>query len=169
MFTAWCHQLYHRSVHSETGATPAERYHAEGRTPAPRPDSGLLRRAFLWREQRRVTATATVSLHGNRYQVDAGLVGRVVDLLFTPFDLTVIDVEYQGRAMGRAVPHTIGRHVHPAVKPGVAAPVEATGIDYLHLLEQAHQADVGQAINYLALADDHIEQPRHDQTRPENA
>jgi putative transposase len=169
LFTAWLHQLYHRSVHSETGATPAERYHAEGRTPAPRPDSGLLRRAFLWREQRRVTATATVSLHGNRYQVDAGLVGRVVDLLFTPFDLTVIDVEYQGRAMGRAVPHTIGRHVHPAVKPGVAAPVEATGIDYLHLLEQAHQADVGQAINYLALADDHIEQPRHDQTRPENA
>jgi putative transposase len=169
LFTAWLHQLYHRSVHSETGATPAERYHAEGRTPAPRPDSGLLRRAFLWREQRRVTATATVSLHGNRYQVDAGLVGRVVDLLFTPFDLTVIDVEYQGRAMGRAVPHTIGRHVHPAVKPGVAARVEATGIDYLHLLEQAHQADVGQAINYLALADDHIEQPRHDQTRPENA
>ena len=110
-----------------------------------------------------------MSLHGNRYEVDAGLVGRIVDLLFTPFDLTVIDVEYQGRAMGRAVPHSIGRHVHPAVKPGVAAPVEATGIDYLHLLEQAHQADVGQAINYLALADDHIEQPRHDQTRPENA
>ena len=59
LFTAWLHQQYHRGVHSETGATPAERYHAEGRTPAPRPDSGLLRRAFLWREQRRVTATAT--------------------------------------------------------------------------------------------------------------
>ena len=80
-----------------------------------------------------------------------------------PFDLTVIDVEYQGRAMGRAVPHTIGRHVHPAVKPDAAAPVEATGIDYLHLLEPAHQAEVGQAINYPALADaDHTEQPRHD-------
>ena len=57
-------------MHSETGAIPAERYHAEGRTPATRPDSGLLRRAFLWREQRRVTATATVSLHGNRYEVE---------------------------------------------------------------------------------------------------
>ena len=92
-----------------------------------------------------------------------------MDLLFTPFDLTVIEVEYQGKAMGHAVGHTIGRHVHPAVKPGAAAPVNATGIDYLHLLEQAHQADVGQAINYLALADDAIEQPRHDQTRPQNA
>ena len=95
----------------------------------------------------------------------------MVDLLFTPFDLTVIDVEYQGKAMGRAIVHTIGRHVHPAVKPEAAAPVEATGIDYLHLLEQAHQADVGQAINYLALAtnDDSPEQHRHDLTTPENA
>jgi putative transposase len=64
LFTAWLHQKYHRSVHSETGATPAERYHAAGRTPAPRPDPALLRRAFLWREQRRVSVTATVALHG---------------------------------------------------------------------------------------------------------
>jgi putative transposase len=73
--------------------------------------------------------------------------------------------------MGRAVPHSIGRHVHPAVKPDAAAPVEATGIDYQHLLEQAHQADVGQAINYLALAadDDSAEQPRHGRRDPENA
>jgi putative transposase len=129
----------------------------------------VLRRAFLWREQRRVTAFGTVSLLGNRYEVDAALVGRLVDLLFTPFDLTVIEVEYQGKAMGRAVPHTIGRHTHPAIKPGVAAPVEATGIDYLRLLDDAHQKQVGQAINYPALAEGEVEQPRHDQTRPENA
>jgi putative transposase len=73
--------------------------------------------------------------------------------LFTPFDLTVIEVEYQGKPMGRAVPHTIGRHVHPAVKPGTDAPVEATGIDYLRLLEHAHQKQVGQAINYPALTE----------------
>ena len=168
LFTAWLHQQYHRCVHSETGATPIERYHADGRARPPRPDPALLRRAFLWREQRRVTAVATVSLHGNRYQVDPALVGRTIDLLFTPFDLTVIEVEYQGRAMGRAVPHNIGRHVHPAVKPDAAAPVEATGIDYLRLLETAHQAEVGQAINYPALADaDHTEQPDNDHHSPE--
>jgi putative transposase len=64
LFTAWCHQQYHRCVHTETGATPAQRYHGADRTPAPRPDPALLRRAFLWREQRRVTAFATVALHG---------------------------------------------------------------------------------------------------------
>jgi hypothetical protein len=151
LFTAWLHQKYHRSPHSETGATPAARYHAQGRIPVTRPDPALLRRAFLWREQRRVAATATVSLHGNRYEVDAALVGRMVDLLFCPFDLTVIEVEYQGKPMGHAAGHIIGRQVHPGVKPETAAPVEATGIDYLRLLEAAHQREVGQAINFGAL------------------
>ena len=64
LFTAWCHQHYHRGVHLETGTTPAQRYHAEGRDRPPTPDPALLRRAFLWREQRKVTAFATVSLHG---------------------------------------------------------------------------------------------------------
>ena len=61
--------------------------------------------------------------------------------------------------MGQARPHHIGRHVHPAVKPDATAPVEATGIDYLRLLEAAHQREVGQAINYPALADENPPNP----------
>ena len=151
LFTAWLHQQYHRSRHSETGATPAERYHAERPGPTPRPDPALLRRAFLWREQRKVTAFATVSLHGNRYEVEPALIGRTIDLLFTPFDLTIIEVECQSRPMGRAIPHQVTRHVHPAVKPDAPAPVEATGIDYLRLLEGAHHHKAGQTINFTAL------------------
>ena len=125
----------------------------------PEPDPARLRRAFLWREQRKVTSFATVSLHGNRFEVDAALVGRTIDVLFTPFDLTVIEIEYQGRPMGQARPHHVGRHVHPAVKPDATAPVEATGIDYLRLLEDAHQREVGQLINYPALADEGPAEP----------
>ena len=158
-FTVWLHQQYHRAVHSETEATPAQRYHAEGRARPPEPDPARLRRAFLWREQRKVTSFATVSLHGNRFEVDAALVGRTIDVLFTPFDLTVIEVEYQGRPMGQARPHHIGRHVHPAVQADATAPVEATGIDYLRLLEDAHQREVGQLINYPALADEGPAEP----------
>lgn len=159
LFAVWLHQQYHRSRHSETGATPAERYHAAGRARPPRPDPALLRRAFLWREQRKVTSFATVALHGNRYEVEPALVGRTIDLLFTPFDLTIIEVEYQGRPMGRAIPHQVTRHVHPAVKPDAPGPVEATGIDYLHLLEGAHHTEAGQAINYLALQGEHPTDP----------
>jgi putative transposase len=153
LFTGWLHQRYHRAVHSETGQTPAQRYHRTDAPPVRRPGPDQLRRAFLWREQRTVSAVATVSLHGNRYEVDASLVGRKVDLLFNPFDLTRIEVEYQDRPMGQAIPHRVKRHAHPDVKPQAPAPVETTGIDYLRLMEAAHQADVGHLINFLALHD----------------
>ncbi len=153
LFTAWLHQRYHRAVHSETHQSPAQRYHRTDTPAARRADPEQLRRAFLWREQRTVSAFATVSLHSNRYEVDASLTGRKVDLLFNPFDLTGVEVEYQGRPMGQAVPHQVKRHAHPDVKPHTAAPVEATGIDYLRLIEAAHHADVGKAINYAALTE----------------
>ncbi len=159
LFTAWLHQRYHRAQHSETGQTPAQRYHHSGAAAPRRPGPEQLRRAFLWREQRTVSAVATVALHGNRYEVDASLSGRKVDLLFNPFDLQRVEVEYQARPMGQAVPHRVKRHAHPDVKPHAPAPIEATGIDYLRLIEAAHQADVGQAINFAALAEG---DPTHD-------
>jgi putative transposase len=161
LFTAWLHQRYHRAVHSETGQAPAQRYHRAGTPAVHRPGPELLRRAFLWREQRTVSAFATVSLHGNRYEVDASLLGRKVDLLFSPFDLTRVEVEYQARPMGQAVPHRVKRHAHPDVKPQAPAPVEATGIDYLRLMEAAHQADVGQAVNFLALDEEEGREQQH--------
>jgi putative transposase len=154
LFHAWLHRSYHQREHSETGQTPAARYHhrGDGAPPPRRPDAQALRRAFLWRETRTVTSWRTVSLLGNNYEVDAALVGREVDLLFNPFDLEHIDVEYHGRPMGTARPHKVTRHVHPDVKaPTKKPPAQATGIDYLRLLEAAHQADLGVAINFPAL------------------
>jgi putative transposase len=169
LFSAWLHHGYHQRVHSETGQTPAARYHdrVADAPPARRPGTQALRRAFLWRETRTVTSWRTVSLLGNHYEVDAALVGNQIDLLFNPFNLDRIDVEYHGRPMGQARPHKITRHVHPDVKAPKNPPVQATGIDYLRLLEAAQQAELGAAINFVALAgpdiqttgDDGDEQP----------
>jgi hypothetical protein len=73
LFTAWVEQVYHQRVHTETGMTPLARFLAAG-PPVPTP-AGLLTEAFRWGEWRTVTSTATVSLHGNLYQVDAALAG----------------------------------------------------------------------------------------------
>lgn len=154
LFHAWLHHSYHQRVHSQTGQTPAERYHHRADdTPTPhRPGTDQLWRAFRWHVKRKVTKWRTVSLLGNRYEVAAGLVGETVDLLFNPLDLTRIDVELRGEPKGQAHPHTITRHVHPDVKlPLTAKPAPATGIDYLRLLEAAHQSTVGTAINFAAL------------------
>ena len=150
LFTAWVEVVYHQAVHSETKATPLERFNAPGPPVLPTPQD--LHEAFLWSEHRAVTKTATVSLHGNAFEVDAALVGQRCELVFDPFDLTDIDVRYQGRAMGKAVPVRITRHTHPQARPETALPPVPTGIDYLSLIAARRDAALkGKPIDYAQL------------------
>jgi putative transposase len=154
LFSAWLEVVYHRRVHSETGQTPLERFDAAGAPALPTP--ALLREAFLWSQQRTVTKTATLSLHSNQYAVDAALVGRKVELVFDPFDLTRIEVRYQHRPFGLAVPLQIGRHTHPQAQRELPPPPAATGIDYLRLLADKRDAELGgHRIDYASLAQPH--------------
>jgi putative transposase len=150
LFAAWVETVYHQRVHTETGQKPLERFLAAG--PPALPTPALLREAFLWSHTRQVTKTATFSLHGNTYEVDAALIGRKVEVVFDPFDLTKLEVRYQGRPMGIAVPHRIGRHVHPNARPDLPPPAPSpTGIDYLALVAAQHRTQLAARINYTDL------------------
>ncbi|MCW2649901.1 MAG: putative transposase [Mycobacterium sp.] len=158
LFVAWVETEYHRRTHSETGQSPLARWEAGwdrlGRTPA-MPTADDLTEAFLWSELRTVTKTATVSLHANTYQVDPGLVGRRVELVFSPFDLETVEVRYRDKSYGKALPHIISRHTHPKAKPETTEPESppATGIDYLSLTAAAHHEQIrrDERIGYHAL------------------
>jgi putative transposase len=150
LFGAWLEVVYHRRVHSETGQTPLARFAAAGTPVLPTP--ALLRDAFLWSETRMVTKTATVSLFGNDYEVDAALAGRRCQLLFDPFDLTSIEVRFQDRPFGLATPVRIGRHTHPRAKPEIEPSAAPTGIDYLGLLAAQRDGELaGRRIDYAQL------------------
>jgi putative transposase len=151
LFAAWVETVYHARVHSETGAAPLARLAAAD--PPRLPSPAELHEAFLWCAHRTVTKTATVTLHGNSYGVDAALVGRRVELQFDPFDLSRVHVSYQGRAMGDAVPAEIRRHAHPQARPEPAeSSLPPTGIDYLALVEAAHATELARRIDYAALS-----------------
>jgi len=153
LFSAWLEVVYHRRTHSETGQTPLERFDAAGAPSLPTP--ALLREAFLWSQERTVTKTATVSLHGNQYEVDPALIGRKVELVFDPFDLTRIEVRYQHRPFGLAVPLQIGRYTHPQAERELPPPSAPTGIDYLKLVAEKRDAELsGHRIDYASLAND---------------
>ena len=165
LFGAWLEVVYHQRVHSETGQTPFARFATAGPVRAPSPE--LLRDAFLWSQNRMVAKTATVSLFGNDYEVDPALVGRRCELLFDPFDLTVIEVRHQGRPFGLAKPLRIDRHVHPKAAPQIAPPPAPTGIDYLELLAAQRDGDLGgERIDYASLAEPDEPQP-HDDEEPQ--
>jgi putative transposase len=153
LFTAWTETVYHVREHSETRQSPLARWEAAGPFPVPPPP--VLAEAFRWSERRTVTKTALVSMHGNRYQVDPALAGRRVELVFDPFDLTVLQVRCGGKDAGAALPHHITRHAHPKARPeepgnGDDAP-RATGIDYLALLDAQHDRQLAGRVNYAAL------------------
>jgi putative transposase len=150
LFSAWVETVYHRRVHSETGEAPIDRLLAGGSPTLPTP--AALHEAFLWSETRMVTKTATVSLHSNVFEVDAALVGSKVDVVFDPFDLTSVEIRFQGRSMGAGIPVVIGRHSHPQARPEAAPAPPPTGIDYLGLLAERREAEIAGAINYAQLA-----------------
>ena len=148
-FLAWSEQVCNTRVHAETGQTPIARFTSQGPLQAVEPS--LLREAFRWSVIRRVTSTASVSLAGNRYAVDPSLIGRRVELRFDPEDLTRLDVFWEGRAVGQAIPFIVGRHVHrqvPQAQPPAAAP--STGVDYLGLVLAEHD---DQLLGQLAYRD----------------
>jgi putative transposase len=152
LLDGWVRAVYQARVHSETGQAPQARYAAAG--PPARPEPVLLREAFRWSAIRLVRKTATVALEGNAYSVDPFLVGRKVELVFDPFDLTQVTVYWAGRKVGTAVPQVIGRHAHPKAPPDEdPAPAALTGIDYLQLVTDADQAALGEQLNLAALDD----------------
>jgi putative transposase len=157
LFAGWVETVYHPRIHSETGQPPLQRFLAPG--PPTLPTPAALREAFLWSARRTVTKTATFSLHANTYEVDASLVGRRIEVVFDPFDLTALEVRFQGRPMGMAVPHRISRHVHPDAHPETTpAPAPATGIDYLALVATRHDQVLATQINYNDLPTSHPDQ-----------
>ncbi len=147
---AWAEQVCNTRQHAETGQTPIDRFTSQGPLQAVEPS--LLREAFRWSVLRRVTSTASVSLAGNRYAVDASLIGRRIELRFDPEDLTRLDVFWEGRAVGQASPFIVGRHVHhqvPQAEPPLQPP--STGIDYLGLVVAEHDRQLLAQIAYRDL------------------
>jgi putative transposase len=137
-FMAWAEQVCNTRRHAETGQTPIDRFTSQG--PFQNVEPSRLSEAFRWSVQRRVTSTASVSLAGNRYSVDPALIGRRVELRFDPEDLTRLDVFWEGRPIGQAIPFIIARHVHhqvPQAQPPTPPP--STGVDYLGMIVAAHE------------------------------
>ncbi len=93
-----------------------------------------------------------MSLAGNRYSVDPSLIGRRAELRFDPEDLTRLDVFWEDRPVGVAVPFVIGRHVHHQVPQAQSpTPPPSTGVDYLGMVVAAHEEQLLGQIAYRDL------------------
>lgn len=148
LFTSWVEMVYHQAVHSGTGQTPLNRWDAGWASRRPiRKDPAVIAEAFRWSATRTVTKSATVSLQSNTYEVDPLLVGKRVELVYDPFDLTGTITVSAGNGVpaGVATLTEVRRHVHKKAANAAADTADAgaktavSGIDYLRLVESRHK------------------------------
>ena len=141
-FWAWLELIYHRTKHSETGQTPLERFQA-GLSEVRSADAETLRKAFLWRENRKVRRDGRIELQGNTYQAPANLAGRKIELRFDPFELANLEIWFDGNSLGKATITQQGREKHIAVErlaTYIPEPAKTkSSIDYLAALRQEYQ------------------------------
>jgi putative transposase len=137
---AWIEVVYHTKLHAETGQAPLERFRQDT-APTTRPaDPEELRQAFLHRDTRKVTKTATFSFHRNRYRVPDYLRRQSIELRYDPFDLTQIEVWLNDAFLQLAEPDHIVTTVHPDVTPDPVPDSQPdSGLDYLALLRQERE------------------------------
>lgn len=154
-FWAWLELIYHQAKHSETGQTPLDRFQA-GLAEVRSADAETLRKAFLWRETRKVRRDGRIELQGNTYQVPAHLAGRKIELRFDPFDLANLEIWLDGNHLGKATVTQQSREKHIAVDRLAAQAPEAakpkSSLDHLAALRQEYQEKLRKEAGQLQFA-----------------
>lgn len=151
-FWAWLELIYHKAVHSETHQAPLERYQQAVQNVRPADHTRLVQ-AFRWRETRKVRKDGRIELQGNSYQVDSSFIGRSLELRFDPFDLSTLELWFDGRSIGQATVTVQNRLRHIQVERLATqpppAPQPTSSLDYLALLRQEYDEMQRQAAGKL--------------------
>lgn len=141
IFDLWVENEYNDRVHSELKCTPRERLERD-RHLFRYADEEKLRKAFLWRETRRVDKCAMISLFTREYRVAPTLAGQKVEARFNPEFLDCVEIWRNGKFIER-VPAYQQRANRPArmelpecpIKP----PIQKT--DFLGFLRKKYGKD----------------------------
>lgn len=154
-FQAWVELIYHQTVHSETEQAPLARFQENlAQITLRQADPRQLREAFLWREKRTVTRTATISLQGNRYSVEPLLAGQPVELRFDPFELSEVEVWQSNHFVGQAQVVKLERERHLALDriPPPSQEASPAHVDFLAALRAEHQALLAKELGTISFA-----------------
>lgn len=124
---AWCDYEYNRTVHSETGQSPLERYLTGPEVLRPSPDSAALRAAFTRSERRtQRVSDGTVVIGAQRFEVPSRYRHlRELIVRYASWDLSTVHLvdERCGQLLCRLYPQDKRRNA-----AGIRAPLEPLAI-----------------------------------------
>jgi putative transposase len=136
-FRIWLDEGYNRKPHSSLkGVAPLQAYTSDPKkvrfaTPEE------CREAFLWEETRKVDSTGCFKLRGIEYEAGIEYIGKKVDLRYDPFDMSLLEIWYNGVLQKVASPLKIGEYCSKAEK--MPATKAATHSRLLKVYEKENQ------------------------------
>ena len=133
----WIEQVYHRSEHDSLATTPLLRWQRDIEQIRQLPPNTDLRRLFFHRWDRLVRRDSTFRMCRQFYEAPAHLVGQKIEVRFDPFDLSQVEIYFQGQQQGLARPvDPVLNAQLPSSKSAPAAAPESTGINFVELLQK---------------------------------
>jgi len=109
LFAVWLSECYQNKPHSalQNRLSPESAYRSDQKA-IRFADPDVLANAFLHCETRRVDKSGCISFVGRKYEVGLPFIGRMVDVVYDPADITEITIEYEGHQPWRARELVIG-------------------------------------------------------------
>ncbi len=153
-FNVWLSECYHTRKHDGLkGSTPEVSYKSSN-SPLRFVPPETVAAAFLRVERRKVDKSGCISFNNKKYEADALLAGRTIDIAYDPNDITVLTAEYEGRSW-RISELNIGEHTGPRPKlPKTiqrAVPETSRLLDAKEKRHAERQDNVRRAIRYSGL------------------
>ena len=116
LFDVWLQECYHGKEHSGINAAPESAYKSS-KTPLHFLPAETVARAFLHSEKRKVDKSGCISFRGRRYEAGVIYIGRTVDVVYDPADISVLTVEDKHFNTSFQIKElTIGEHTGPRPK-----------------------------------------------------
>lgn len=154
-FQVWLSECYQNKPHSALdGKSPEVAFRSDARALRfVEPD--ILANAFLHCEDRKVDKAGCISFMGKKYEVGLLFIGRTVQVVYDPADITEVTIEADGHEPWRARQLTIGER--SGKRPALPTHMQKEPADTSRLLrgaEQGHDQRLAQqvpAISFRAI------------------
>ena len=101
-FDTWLNEDYNQKKHSSTSQTPFDRFTSQ--IHCLRTSPANLKDYFRKVARRKVNKDRTITLNGRLYEGPVALIGKRVELLYHETEPDKVDVKYQNKSFGMALP-----------------------------------------------------------------
>jgi putative transposase len=153
LFRDWLSEGYNHRVHSAlAGRSPAEAF-SQDTKPLRFSSPEALKEAFLWEKNPKVDNSGCISLNGLCYEVGVEYIRKKVVARYDPFDLSQIEIWYDGARKKVVSPANFGEYNHNVKKP-VEELEKASQSRLLRLLASDGQKRLKQRLGAFRLAEE---------------